>query len=147
MTWSYSGDPNSSDVDAVRFMVGDTIEADQQLQNEEIGWLLVDEGADVRRAAARGADTLWARYARQVDRRVGDMQLLASTKASHYKELSLRLWAIAMARTSGPWAGGISEMDKDTNIADTDRVPAFFARDMMEYPDTGLFEVPGEKVN
>ena len=40
MSWSYSGNPATSDLDALRFMLKDTIEEDPLLQNEEIQFIL-----------------------------------------------------------------------------------------------------------
>ena len=39
MTWSYSGDPASSDRDAIRFYIGDTDTTLQLLQDEDIDFL------------------------------------------------------------------------------------------------------------
>ena len=40
MTWTYSGNPSSTERDAVRFLVGDTDTNDQLLSNEEIDYLV-----------------------------------------------------------------------------------------------------------
>ena len=40
MSWSYSGNPATSDIDALRFMLKDTIEEDPILQDEEIQFIL-----------------------------------------------------------------------------------------------------------
>ena len=40
MSWTYSGNPSTSDIDAFRFMLKDTIEDDPLLQNEEIQYIL-----------------------------------------------------------------------------------------------------------
>ena len=39
MAWSYSGDPDSSALDGIRFLIGDTDTNDQLLANEEITWM------------------------------------------------------------------------------------------------------------
>jgi hypothetical protein len=40
MAWTYSGDPNSSDKDKYRFLIGDTISTDPILADEEITFIL-----------------------------------------------------------------------------------------------------------
>ena len=40
MTWSYSGDPAASDLDAVRYIIGDTSEDMSLLTDEEIKYEL-----------------------------------------------------------------------------------------------------------
>lgn len=40
MSWTYSGNPSTSPLDALRFMLKDTIEEDPLLQDEEIQFIL-----------------------------------------------------------------------------------------------------------
>ena len=40
MTWSYSGDPSTSELDEYRFLIGDTNPSEPLLQNEEITYVL-----------------------------------------------------------------------------------------------------------
>lgn len=42
MSWSYSGDPTSSPLDAFRFKLKDTIESDPILSDEEINFILTE---------------------------------------------------------------------------------------------------------
>ena len=51
MSWTYSGDPATSDKDAVRFLTGDTDAGDQLASDEEIAYAL-SQRPDVRLAAA-----------------------------------------------------------------------------------------------
>jgi hypothetical protein len=50
--WSYSGDPSTSDKDAVRFLIPDTDDANRLLLDREIEQALTLEDGDVRSAAA-----------------------------------------------------------------------------------------------
>lgn len=68
MSWSYSGDPTSSDADAVRFFVQDTNADDQLLTDEEIHflithWLAYDSMIFV---AAMAAETIASKFAREI---------------------------------------------------------------------------------
>ena len=40
MTWTYSGDPSSSQLDSYRFKIGDTIPDEPLLQDEEIQYVI-----------------------------------------------------------------------------------------------------------
>lgn len=135
-TWSYSGDPQSSLKDAVRFFVQDTVEQDQQISDEEVEFLLADENQNTMRAAARAAEVIAAMYARQVDKSVGGLSLSAGRRQEKYERLAQKLWS--RANTVGtslpfPYAGGVSQSDKDIAEEDSDRVQPAFTRDMMEY--------------
>jgi hypothetical protein len=39
-TWNYSGDPSTSNLDKYRFLIGDTLEDDQVLQDAEINFII-----------------------------------------------------------------------------------------------------------
>src|SRR4051812_43738973 len=101
MVWSYSGDPNSSTKDAVRFYVQDIIREDPQVNDEEVEFLLTDEGDDVLRAAARTAEVIAAKYARQVDKSVGGLSLSAGRRQEKYERLATSLWRRAGVSGSG----------------------------------------------
>jgi hypothetical protein len=134
--WSYTGDPASSAKDSVRFHVGDVIKDDPQVNDEEIEYLLGDEGGNVLRAAARVAETIAAKYARQVDKTVGGLSLSAGRRQEKYSQLAQKLWSRARSTGSGlaaPYAGGISQSDKDTNAADTDRTQPAFTRTLHDF--------------
>jgi hypothetical protein len=98
MTWSYSGNPNTTDRDAVRFLIGDTDYDDQLLSDEELAFVLTDE-PDVRRAASRAAEAVAAKFARRADssKSVGDLSLSESwsQRAAQFMELASRLLAQA----------------------------------------------------
>jgi len=136
MVWSYTGDPNSSPIDAVRFYVQDTIQADPQVSDEEIEFLLGMEGDDEIRTAARTAEIIAAKYARQVDKSVGGLSLSAGSRQDKYEKLAAALWA--RTRNAGAslpfaYAGGISQTDKDSRASDTDRVEPAFTRTLHDF--------------
>jgi hypothetical protein len=133
MSWRYSGDPADSSGDMVRFLVGDTNTTDQQITDEEIAWLLTEEST-VYLAAAAAARAIGAKYARQVDKAVGDLRLSASQRAAHYRDLAATLTRRAQIAGAVPFAGGISAASKQTLNDDTDRVRPAFSRDMQSVP-------------
>ena len=67
MSWTYSGDPSSSSIDQVRFLLGDTDSTDKlTLSNEEITWLISEWDNNLYFAAAAGAEQLAGQFAREV---------------------------------------------------------------------------------
>lgn len=90
MSWSYSGDPSASSGDAVRFMLGDTDSSDPLVTDEEIAWLL-DQGIGVEETAARMAEALAAKFARQVSTSVEGVSINASDRATQFRALAAHL--------------------------------------------------------
>ena len=132
MSWSYSGDPGASDLDEVRFLIGDTDTTDQQLSDEEITYLLTSAGS-VKAAALEAARSLWAKYSRMVDQKTGDIDIKYSQRKDAYAALIRQL---QLGMLPVPYAGGISEDDKQVDEADSDVVQPAFTRGMMEYDGT-----------
>ena len=132
MSWSYSGDPGASDLDEVRFLIGDTDTDDQQLSDEEIAYLLTSTGS-VTAAALGAARSLWAKYSRLVDQKTGDIDIKYSQRKDAYAALIRQL---QLGMLPVPYAGGISEDDKQVDEADSDVVQPAFTRGMMEYDGT-----------
>jgi len=66
MSWTYSGDPSASDLDMVRWLIGDTDERNQEQSDEEITAALT-MGSSVIGAAVLALDALIARYSHLVD--------------------------------------------------------------------------------
>lgn len=91
---TYSGDPATSDLDQVRFLIRDTMVADALFTDSEINWLIT-EWIDPYVAAWNAADVLVARYAQLADtsKKVGDLSLSTSygSKADQYRALATRL--------------------------------------------------------
>lgn len=136
MSWSYSGNPASSEMNQVRFLVGDTDTNDQLVTNEEINWALTEGGPYV--AAAIVARTIAAKFARKADFEVSnDLKVSYSKQADAYNKLADNLEKKSGRVSALPYAGGISVADKETNEADTDRVePKFKRGDFMD--DEGI---------
>lgn len=86
MTWTYSGNPGNSDLDQVRFIIGDTDERDPQLTDEEIQFLL-SEGTSPLRASIAACSALIAKYTRQVNYYLGPERSFASQRAQQYRAL------------------------------------------------------------
>jgi len=127
MSWTYSGDPSYSDLDLVRFLIGDTDTTAQQLTDEEILGAITIAGG-VYPAAIMAVRQLASYYARRADKSVGDLSISYSQIAKNYRDLvgQLQTQAITLGGTAPPYAGGISVSDKQIDEGDSDRVaPAF----------------------
>ncbi len=126
MAYTYnSSNVGSSDLATIRFLLQDTSSGDQQFDDNEIRYLDTLEG-NVQKSAIRGALTLATKYAREVDKQVGNLRLAASDRAKMYRTLYQDLKRQSAITLPRVFAGGISISDRDTVASDSDRVvPAF----------------------
>ena len=115
MSWTYSGDPASSDLDTVRYLVQDTNVRDQLAMNEDIAYELSQSG-NVLVTAVAISETILADMVRR-DREA------KTTEA--YRIVVNRLRRRVAAGTSG-YAGGTSKSKKVVQEDDSDRVLAVF---------------------
>lgn len=125
MSWSYSGDPSSSQKDEVRFLLGDTDVANQLISDEEIAYLLTKYSSPLG-AAAHGARAIAAKLTSVVDEKTGDISVSNSKLASQYRDLAEQLQGQIGETDIMVYAGGISESDVLSNEQDTDRVDGEF---------------------
>ena len=130
MSWNYSGDPASSDKDAVRFEVGDTDLTDQLLSDEEINFSIASEG-NALSASARCCEALSRKFARKADFTLGPQSVRASQRSKAYADLGkeLRKKAAIYSQGAGMYVGGVDPNDekKDANL-----IPPFFKRRLMD---------------
>jgi hypothetical protein len=133
VTWTYVvAQLSTTPLYQVRFMLGDTLPADQQLQDEEINFAISQESS-VYGAAAACCRNLGARLSREADSIVGEQRTLYSSRAKAYRVKAAEFEALSIARGGGlPYAGGISIADKATNEADSDRVSPEFQKGMTD---------------
>jgi hypothetical protein len=92
MTWTYTEDPASSEVDEVRFLVGDTDDAEELVQDEEIEYQLVmwpkPAGKPAWLAAAAVCDAIAGQFARRAQRAIGSLSIAAQQQWEHYVHLA-----------------------------------------------------------
>lgn len=134
MTWTYSGDPAASDLDAVRFTVGDTDKTDELVQNEEISYVLGLQANDINRTGAVVCEAISARFAREVDSGSSDLKESASQKAKAYRERAKELRALA-GIDAEPVFGGITLSELETRDLDTNAVQPSFRVGQDDNPD------------
>lgn len=91
MAWTYTGNPGSSPRDEVRFLLGDTSEADPLLQDEEIDYLLGEHGGSAIAAAVAACEAVVAKLSREADLSSGATSISASQRRAHYASLLTQL--------------------------------------------------------
>lgn len=134
MTWSYSGDPATSDKDAVRYLIGDTDEDNPLVEDEEIDYTLSIEN-NVIRASAMVAESIAGKFSRKADRTIGDYSESFSQIHQQYLSLAEKLRRQSKFKNSFkaiPFAGGISRSDKKETKEDSDREKPSFKKGMMD---------------
>lgn len=128
MSWSYSGNPGGSDLDLVRFLIGDTDTNDQQLTDEEINYLLTAYGSP-QPAALAAIDGLISKFSRYANQRTGDISVDWGKIVENYRELAR---TIRRQMKVAPYAGGITISDKEIDEENEDLVQPAFARGFMD---------------
>lgn len=152
MSWSYSGDPSSSDKDAIRFEIQDTNPSAPLLEDAEVTWcVLVETGvaadADAATlaetnpqgffsACARACESLARLFLAQADTQVGSLKTTYTKQAAQYAQQAKDLRSKA-ASLGAPYTGGQSVSEKLANALDPDQVQPAFSRDMFDSPWTG----------
>lgn len=135
MTWTYTPD-FTTQRDRIRLLLGDTDSADPILTDEEIAvystggyWAQSSDHL----AAAALADNIAAEFARRADSlSAGGTSVNWSGLVDRYRSLAAKLRGRGGAAI---YAGGISQSDKDSQAANTDRVEPAFTRISYPYED------------
>jgi hypothetical protein len=136
MAWTYSGDPGSSNRDAVRFLIQDTDTNDQLLQDAEIDWLL-SETSTVYGAATEAAKAIATYFARLADTDIESVSVKYSQKHKQYLKIANRLQIKADASGSGiakPDVNGVSVSEMESVWEDDDRPNDRFYRGQFDNP-------------
>lgn len=152
--FTYTGDPSSADVDAVRFEISDTDPSAPLLQDGEIEWAILQEAGQpagsptvlsdqqVYRSAARCMETISRRLAAQASSTIGQLKLNYDNQSKTYalraKELRDRA-----AGMSVPFAGGQSDAEKTAMEQQQDLPQPMFRRREYDNPFATGGTLPG----
>ena len=123
---TYSGDPSSDNVSAVRFEIGDTKTSPQQrtFTDDEVGYVLAQEKNNVLKAAARLAEVAAARVADKGESGTAAVRLNKVTLYKKYIDLANRLRA--RAATAGSFiTNRTTQNAKDLRTSTSLRQPKF----------------------
>jgi hypothetical protein len=124
MTWSYSGDPSSSRLDALRFLSGDTSTKNQMVSNEEIIYVSTEIPNDYM-AAAQICRAIATKFSFQVDTNNAGLQVSASQRAKAFSERAKDLEKKA-GKSANIYVGGRLIQEKKESEADVSiKQPAF----------------------
>jgi len=130
---SYGANPATSNIDYVRFLIGDTDPDDFLLVNSEISGLLSLYGGPVA-ASIVACESLAAKFSRLCDEEVGDVRVDLSQKAANFLKLAVRLRQQQAIGSPIPFAGGILVDDKQSNAGDITLVKPRFTKRMHDSP-------------
>ena len=137
---TYGNDPENSPLDKVRFLVGDTDCATAFLSDQEIDYLIAEEGgADF--AAPCAANAIAAKVARRVTQSAAGVSQNLSDLFDHFNRLAKKLLAKANASTT-IYAGGLSVDEKVLDREDQDLTQPYFERGQMGNPDATDKPIP-----
>lgn len=128
MAWTYNlSSLGTSPLFQVRYLMGDTVQTQQQVQDEEITFALTQRSS-IYGTAAMVCRSLASRLAREADTVDKDIRTTLSARSRGYLRMSIAFEQQASARSGAlPYAGGISIADKLQNELDADRVPPNFS--------------------
>ena len=136
MTWTYTGNPATNSLSAVRWLVGDTDSNRKLVTDEEINYELTASGGVVTTAARAVINVLMTKYSMMGYTKIGAF-IFDATKIVKTLQEALDRLDESTSFQKGMWyAGGISISDKSGVKSNTDRVPPRFSRDMHENKNT-----------
>lgn len=97
MSWTYSGDPSSSDLDKCRFLISDTDESNPIMQDEEIQFLIESaKNNEVRLRYLLFAQAA-TRFSRDIKRTLGPQSEDPTGRLSYYQEQAAAYKAMIVA--------------------------------------------------
>lgn len=86
MSFSYSGDPTSSDLDECRFLLGDTDSENPILQDEEIAYLISDAGSNKNLLMCKLFTQASVVFAKAIKRSLGPQSEDPTSRLNFFKE-------------------------------------------------------------
>ena len=135
---TYSGAPNGTNADTVRFYCGDTDNTNLLLTDAEVTWSLVEK-PNARLAAALCCDALGAKYARKADTTVGEISVSNGNRAQEFRDMASRLRAEA-GQLAAPSFGGQSQSEKNGLAQNADAVQPPFSERQFDNPLSRQFD-------
>ena len=113
MSWTYSGDPTTSQLDEVRFYTQDVVEARQFLQDQEINYLLdtwYDTTGSVIFVSAVACTVIAAKFASEVSVSADGVSVSSSELQQKYTTLAETLRNQAKQQLDDGVASGLNEL-------------------------------------
>ena len=145
MTFTYTADPESEPLDAVRFLVGDVDSTEPQLQDAEIEFLVATwEGMSMYYVAGMAAEAIAAKYAREINISADSQSLSTGDLQEKYLSLAQRLFALHEQLLAGGLvdAGGVTTGEQpDPTVR-----PLSFGKGMHDDPEAGQQDYGGKTI-
>lgn len=132
MVWTYDEEALAEPLNALRLRIGDTVASRPLFYDEELQSFL-DATSTVDAAALAALRVLEARSAREVDKWVGDLKILASQRHRAYQRSIEEFEGLVAGRYAVPSAGGIRVSQKEEHEGDDDLVVPSFRRGLHDY--------------
>ena len=151
--WSYSASNLSTTtasgrLNSVRLLVGDTDDADQLAQDEEILFAISQANNNIYYAAAWVCRTVAAKFSRMVDTTLdGALSAKYSTRSKQYQQLAAQVEAQGKktsGKSLGVFGGGYSSSAMQVANEDPDRVKPAFGIDQFDNVEAGEGYIPDE---
>jgi hypothetical protein len=131
VSFSYSGNPANSPIDELRFLLGDTDLDAFILSDEELSWIIAQNGGTASGAYVASLKRIVLMYARLKDESVGEVSIKYSQMYRNYKDMLDREESSTANMDVGSiYAGGIFVDDKIANINNHDIVRPKFTKDL-----------------
>lgn len=130
--FSYSGKPGDSDLDAVRFTIGDTIKLRPMFSDDEILYQ-VTQTPNIKLAGAELLEVKSREFARLADVSVGDVRKAFSKLSESMKKCAEQLRSDAV-RLVKPFFGGLTKTGKRALAENIDDVQPAFAIGQTDNP-------------
>ena len=130
MTFSYDSSALTTELNKIRLWIGDVVEDDVLLQDEEIAYVQSDSSTFLKRVAAC-CRLICAKLARRVDYKLSLLSEKASDTYERY--LAMTKYYELNSSTSFPWVGSIDKSLKEDVEDDTSLVKPKIRKGMMDY--------------
>jgi hypothetical protein len=133
MSFTWTGDPAASTIEAIRWEVVDIVNTTQapcKFQDSEVQYAY-DQEHSILCAAARLCEQLSVRYSDASDRTMGPLRVSMTEKSSLYADKAKMLRRRAMIYAE-PYAGGVSKAKDAIFEEDSDLNQPDFKKGMMD---------------
>lgn len=137
-TFTYDGDPTTSDVNLVRYYVGDTDRDIAEVDDKEIASAIADN-TNLKLAAAEILDMLSTKYARKSNVTVGQVSKAMGDISEKLDKRAEKLRTEA-GKLAEPFFGGLTQAGKDTLNANPDDLKPRFTRGQFDNPEAGQMD-------
>lgn len=130
MSFTWTGDPAASTLEAIRWEIDDIDSTKAKFTDAEINYAYAEEGT-VLSAAAHLCEQLATKYAAKASRKLGPLSIELSDLSKQYKDRAKQLRRRDIVHAE-PYAGGISKTQEEAFEDDSNLKQPVFERDMMK---------------